>query len=124
MSASCPGRQRTCEWCVRTLVPFISALPCLAQDIEPRRWSHLPLGSNFAGVAYAYTEGDIFFNPVLRIEDGEFEMHTAAFKYIHAFELLEKSARIDSNTSTLLNCLKNQPVSTLFKCIKAVPGAV
>jgi hypothetical protein len=38
----------------------ILALPCSAQDIEPRRWSHLPLGGNFAGVAYAYTEGDIF----------------------------------------------------------------
>jgi hypothetical protein len=32
---------------------------------------------------------------VLRITDGEFEMHTAAFKYIHAFEVLGKSARVD-----------------------------
>lgn len=70
-------------------------MPCLAQDIEPRRWSHLPLGGNFAGVAYAYTEGDIFLNPVLRIKDGEFDLHTAAFKYIHAFGLFEKSARVD-----------------------------
>lgn len=31
-----------------------------AQDIEPRRWSHLPIGANFAGAAYAYTTGDIF----------------------------------------------------------------
>jgi Putative MetA-pathway of phenol degradation len=74
---------------------FILAQPCLAQDIEPRRWSHLPLGGNFGGLAYAYTEGDIFLNPVLRIEDGDFEMNTAALKYIHAFELLGKSARID-----------------------------
>ena len=66
-----------------------------AQDIEPRRWSHLPLGANFAGTAYAYTEGEIFFNPVLPIEDGEFELHTAAFKYIHAFELFGKSSRVD-----------------------------
>jgi hypothetical protein len=73
----------------------LSALPCEAQDIEPRRWSHLPLGANFAGAAYAYTEGDIFLNPVLRIEDGEFDLHTAAFKYIHSFELFGKSARID-----------------------------
>lgn len=70
-------------------------LPATAQDIEPRRWSHLPLGANFSGVAYAYTEGDIYLNPVLRITDGEFEMHTAAFKYIHAFEVLGKSARVD-----------------------------
>jgi hypothetical protein len=79
------------------LVPALAILgrPCLAQDIEPRRWSHLPLGANFGGVAYAYTEGDIIFNPVQRIEDGEFELNTAAFKYIHAFEIIEKTARID-----------------------------
>lgn len=73
----------------------VPALPCLAQDIELCRWSHLPLDCNFAGVAYGYTQGDFFLNPVLRIEDGEFEMHTAAFKYIHAFELLGKSACVD-----------------------------
>ena len=32
---------------------------CQCQDIEPRRWSHLPIGGNFGGVAYAYTTGDI-----------------------------------------------------------------
>ena len=89
------GRRLTCECSVRTLALFALAFPCLAQDIEPRRWSHLPLGSNFGGVAYAYTEGDISFNPVLRIKDGEFDLNTAAFKYIHAFGLLGKSARID-----------------------------
>lgn len=81
--------------CARIFALFIPALPAFAQDIEPRRWSHLPLGGHFGGAAYAYTEGDIFLNPVLRIEDGEFEMHSVAFKYIHAFEFLEKSARID-----------------------------
>lgn len=83
---------------IRSAVKFsfiLLALPSFAQDIEPRRWSHLPLGSNFGGMAYAYTEGDITLNPVLRIEDGEFEMHTAAFKYIHAFEFCGKSARVD-----------------------------
>ena len=46
-------------------------------------------------MAYAYTEGDIFLNPVMRIEDGEFDLNTAALKYIHAFEILGKSARVD-----------------------------
>jgi Putative MetA-pathway of phenol degradation len=74
---------------------ILAALPAFAQDIEPRRWSHLPLGANFGGVAYAYTEGDIFLNPVQRIENAEFDMQTAAFKYIRAFEVLGKSARFD-----------------------------
>lgn len=71
------------------------ALPCLAQDIEPRRWSHLPIGANFAGTACAYSSGDISFNPVLQIEDARFEMNTAAIQYIHSFELFGKSARFD-----------------------------
>lgn len=70
-------------------------LPCFSQDIEPRRWSHLPIGANFAGAAYAYTQGDLYLNPVLGIENGEFELHTTVLKYIHSFELLGKSARVD-----------------------------
>ena len=69
--------------------------PCDAQELEPRRWSHLPMGTNFAGTGYGYTTGDIAFDPVLLIEDAEVEMHTAAFSYIRTFELFEKSARID-----------------------------
>ena len=50
---------------------------------------------NFAGVGYSYTEADISFDPVLRIENAKMEMHTYAFKYIRTFELFQKSARID-----------------------------
>ncbi|MES2470235.1 MAG: transporter [Verrucomicrobiota bacterium] len=73
----------------------VSALTCHGQDIEPRRWSHLPMGSNFLGGAYAYTSGDIAFDPLLKIEDAGFELDTAAVKYIRSFELFGKSARID-----------------------------
>jgi hypothetical protein len=67
----------------------------LSQDLDPRRWSHLPIGSNFAGFGYGYTEGEITFNPVLRIEDGSLDLHTAGLQYIHTFEILGKSARFD-----------------------------
>ena len=63
-------------WCFVGL--WLGALPCHAQDIEPRRWSHLPLDTNFLGVGYAYTSGDIFLNPVLQIEDGEFDLNSCA----------------------------------------------
>jgi hypothetical protein len=76
---------------------FILSLPflCFAQELEPRRWSHLPTGKNFFGGGYVYTKADIFFDPVLRIEDAELEMHTWGVKYTRAFELFQKSARID-----------------------------
>jgi len=69
--------------------------PCFALEFEPRRWAHLPMGTNFAGVGYAYTEADILVNPATRLENVEMKLHTAAAKYIRTFELFDKSARID-----------------------------
>jgi hypothetical protein len=68
-----------------------------AQDLEPRRWSHLPIGLNVLGVATAWTDGDISFDPVLRIEDGTFDMWVAGVGYARSFELFGKSARFDFN---------------------------
>jgi len=69
--------------------------PCFALEFEPRRWAHLPMGTNFAGVGYAYTEADILVNPATRLENVEMKLHTVAGKYIRTFELFDKSARID-----------------------------
>ncbi len=77
------------------LVLACLALPCRAQDLQPRRWSHLPIDTNFAGVGYAYTGADVAFDPVLLLEDVSLELHTLPFKYIRTFELAGKSARID-----------------------------
>jgi len=72
---------------------FVS--PSFALDPEPRKWNHIPIGGNFAGAGYAYTEADIFFDPALQLKNVKMKLHTAAVKYVYAFELLDKSARID-----------------------------
>lgn len=66
-----------------------------AQDLEPRRWSQMPTALNFAGIGYGYVDGDIFFDPVLLVEDATFDMHAVAFVYVRSFGLLGKSARAD-----------------------------
>ncbi len=82
-------------WSLSFLIALGLSFPCFAQELEPRRWSHLPVGTNIAGAGYVYTEADISVDPVLRIENVDMKMHTWAAKYIRTFELLEKSARID-----------------------------
>ena len=77
------------------LAALLLARPCQGQEIEPRRWSHLPIGANFIGGAYAYSVGDILLDPALRIENAQFDLQTFALKYIRSFELLGKSARFD-----------------------------
>jgi hypothetical protein len=70
------------------------ASPCLSEELEPRRWAHLPIDTNFFGSGYAYTEADIGFDPVLKIENVDMEMDTWFAKYIRSFSLFEKTARI------------------------------
>ena len=88
-------RHRIMAWCMLPFITCAWSLSCRGQDIEPRRWSHLPIGSNFAGAGYAYTTGDIYFDPALKLEDVRFDLQTLAVKYIHSFEVFGKSARVD-----------------------------
>ena len=78
-----------------TLALLLAAWLVHAQDIEPRRWSHLPIGANFAGAAYAYTTGEIYLEPELQIQNAQFDLQTIGVKYIRSFEFLGKSARVD-----------------------------
>jgi hypothetical protein len=93
---------RVCSRRTRTLAVGLAILGLFpaetrAQDMEPRRWSHLPTGLNIAGAGLVATEGDIFFDPVMKIEDGTFELYTLATSYIRTFEWLGKSSRVDFN---------------------------
>lgn len=66
-----------------------------AQDLEPRRWSHLPSDLNVLGLGAGWTDGDILLDPVLRIEDATYEMSIVSVGYVRTFEFLGKSSRID-----------------------------
>jgi len=66
-----------------------------AQDVEPRRWTALPVGLNVIGFGYLYTTGDIAFDPVLQIEDATVDMQTVIASYARSFGLFGRSARVD-----------------------------
>ena len=66
-----------------------------SQELEPRRWSHVPVDSNYFSLAYAKTDADIFFDPVLKIEDGTLAQHTAIASYLRSFDFFGKTARFD-----------------------------
>lgn len=69
--------------------------PVAAQELEPRRWTHLPVGTSIVGTGVVATDGDIFFDPVLQIEEGKFELYALGANFIRTFEWLGKSSRID-----------------------------
>lgn len=76
------------------LLPGV-ATEALAQDLEPRRWTPLPPGLTIVGAGYAATRGDVFFDPVLLVEDAEVEGHTVGVSYVRSFSIANKLARID-----------------------------
>ena len=88
------GNSFVCRLLFFQLFVFLAS-PCLAEELEPRRWAHLPIDTNFTGAAYAYTNADISFDPLLKIEEGQVDLHTWAAKYIRTFSLFDKSARVD-----------------------------
>ena len=65
------------------------------QDMEPRRWSSIPLGVNVIAAGYAYTSGDVFFDPVLGAEDVIYTGNGFVAGYVRPFRMGNKLARVD-----------------------------
>ena len=77
---------------------LLGLLPCaeaLAQDMEPRRWSHLPVGTDVVDFSYLYSTGELNVDPVLRIRDAEIDMHAVVAGYNRYFSLGGMTARAD-----------------------------
>jgi len=87
-----------------------------AQEIEPRRWSHLPTGVMFAGVGYRYGTGDITFDPTLEIEEAEFDQQDGVLSSVYSFAWWGKSMRIEAllpyGYSKWQGLLQGAPAST------------
>jgi hypothetical protein len=65
-----------------------------AQQLEPRAYSPSPIGTNFLGLAYGYSHGDILVDPSLPIENGRAKLNVAAPYYGHTFGLLRRLASV------------------------------
>ena len=72
------------------------ALPGLAkaQDLEPRRWGHLPGGMTVVGVGYAYTDSFVYFSPFWKIRDTSAEVNSVGVSVLRTFDMAGKSARV------------------------------
>lgn len=78
------------------LIAFLfSGTKSYSQDVEPRRWSTLPLGIKILGAGYGYTSGEIFFDPVLQAEDVSLNTNTFIVQYVHPFKMGNRLARLD-----------------------------
>ena len=72
--------------------PFGSAV---AQDLEPRLYTNVPVGVNFLGAGYAFSEGNVLFDPAVALENAEIEIDGPALGYGRSIALGRFSGKVD-----------------------------
>ncbi len=82
-----------CAWFA--VAAGLACVDAEARVLEPRRWTHLPTGVNLIGVGIGAVDGEISFDPVLRVEDGTFDLYSLGASYVRTFEWLGRSSRLD-----------------------------
>lgn len=71
------------------------ASPLRSQELEPRAYSNIPIGMNFALVGYGYTEGNVLVDASIPLEDAEITAHSLVVAYARSLNLLGDSGKID-----------------------------
>lgn len=82
------------DWLL-ALALLLASAPLVAQDLEPRRWTHLPVGTNTFAVGYAGQRTDIYFNPIIGITDGTADLNGWLARYGRSFDWAGMTARVD-----------------------------
>ena len=74
----------------------VSPAHLLAQDLEPRAFSPVPVSVNFAGFGYGYSFGNVLLDPAVPLEDGTGKVHSLLGAYVRTFSLFGMSAKADA----------------------------
>ncbi len=67
----------------------------MAQELEPRALTNLPVGMNFAMVGYGFGQGNTLLDPAIPIEDLSGKVHTIIGAYVRAVNIFGLSGKID-----------------------------
>src|SRR5262245_64679511 len=72
--------------------PFGNAL---AQDLEPRLYTNVPLGINFLGAGYGYSDGSVLFDPTIPLDNAKIEIDGPVLGYGRSIRLGPFSGKVD-----------------------------
>ena len=66
----------------------------MAQELEPRSLTNLPIGTNFALLGYRYAAGDILMDPVVPIENLNARLHNIFAAYVRSINFFGMSGKV------------------------------
>ena len=71
------------------------AMPGWAHGLESRTDTNLPVGQNFAGIGYVYSNGEINPAPGVPIEDTKLTVKRVATAYMRLLDLWGRAGKLD-----------------------------
>jgi hypothetical protein len=72
------------------------ASPLLAQELEPRLLTNVPVGSNFALAGYGFASGNLLLDPAVPIEGLNSNLHTFVGAYIRSIDVFGLAGKVDA----------------------------
>lgn len=66
-----------------------------AQELEPRSYSNIPVGLNFALAGYVYSAGGVLFDPAVPIENANIKIHGSILAYARSVKVGGMSGKVD-----------------------------
>lgn len=92
------SRARFAASCAAVAGAALALLPASrgqAQDLEPRLYTNVPVGFNFLGVGYGYSDGNVLFDPAVALENAEIEIDGPVLGYGRSVRLGPFSGKVD-----------------------------
>ena len=74
-------------------VLFLVGTRGFSQELEPRSLTNIPVGTNFAMLGYAFSSGNILFDPALPIENVNANTHAIVGAYVRSLSFLGMGAK-------------------------------
>jgi len=97
-----PALQTKLRWKIRRAGLLLSALatfvllgkvkPAMSQELEPRSYSASPINTNFAGLNFSNSTGNVNLDPSLPLSDVRASINTATLGFSHTFDLVGRTA--------------------------------
>jgi hypothetical protein len=77
------------------IIVFSEQSPVVAQDLEPRAYTNIPVGLNFILAGYAYSAGGVLFDPAVPLDNANIKIHGSVLAYARSIKVGKMSGKID-----------------------------
>jgi hypothetical protein len=73
---------------------MLAPVLALAQSMDPRAYSNLPVGLNFLLAGYGYAQGELAFDGSVPLQDGRTRLHVLPVAYVRSLDIWGNSGNI------------------------------